>query len=325
VPGGNGPEPAVVDFALKRGISIRGRVTDKATGKPIRAVVEYGAFLDNPDSKDARGFHAQETPTRDDGTYELLGLPGHGLVAVRAVEDRYLKGQGADSLPKVNQDQFTATSSRAFAIGQYHAFAEVNTAEDAREATYDVALDPGRTLRGSVLGPDGRPLAGVNVVGLNPTTMSPTDVRLPTADFDAIGLDPAHPRPLFFRHEDKKLAAVAVLRGDEPGPPVVRLEPSASVSGRLVDTDGNPRTGFTVNCNLDPKPFGAWFLSAWYLRPTVDDRGRFRVENMAPGVAYDLDAREGNRLTGAIARGLTLRPGESRDLGEVRADRDQDR
>jgi RNA polymerase sigma factor (sigma-70 family) len=322
VPGGNGTAPAVVDFALKRGILIRGRVTNKATGKPIRAVVEYAVFLDNPHSRDARGLHTQEVPTHDDGTYKLLGLPGHGLVAIRAVEDRYLKGQGADTIPKINQNQFTNTSYRTFAIDQYHAFAEVNTAEDTRDVVCDVPLDPGRSLRGNVLGPDGRPLAGVNVSGLNPTTMSPTDIRLPTADFNAIGLDPAHPRPLFFRHEEKKLAAVAVLRGDEPEPPVVHLQPSASVSGRLLDADGDPRTGFTVNCNIDPKPFGGRFLSAFYLRPTVDDRGRFRVENLVPGVAYDLDAREGNRLTGVIARGLTLQPGESRDLGEIRADRE---
>jgi hypothetical protein len=51
----------------------------------------------------------------------------------------------------------------------------------------------------------------------------------------------------------------------------------------------------------------------------VDDQGRFRVENLVPGVAYNLDAREGNRLTGVIAHALTLQPGESRDLGAIRA------
>ena len=59
------------------------------------------------------------------------------------------------------------------------------------------------------------------------------------------------------------------------------------------------------------------FVSGFYLRPTMDGQGRFLVEHLVPGVAYNLHAREGNRLTGAIASGLTLKPGEARDLGDV--------
>lgn len=48
--------PARLDFPLSRGVVIRGRVTDKATGKPVRARVQYFAFTDNPYLKEYRGF-----------------------------------------------------------------------------------------------------------------------------------------------------------------------------------------------------------------------------------------------------------------------------
>ena len=40
-------------------------------------------------------------------------------------------------------------------------------------------------------------------------------VKLASGTFTAIALDPKRPRPLFFRHEEKKLAAFVIARGDE--------------------------------------------------------------------------------------------------------------
>jgi RNA polymerase sigma factor (sigma-70 family) len=321
VPGDTGPAPATVDFALKRGVAIRGRVTDRATGAPVRAEVQYFAFLDNPHLAEARGLHGEPAPTRDDGTFDLVGLPGRGLVAVRADEDRYLNARGADAIGGTDEHGDFPTDPYYCDPEQFHTIVAIDPAAGADPLTCDVALDRGRTVRGTVLDPDGRPLAGAGAAGLNAVTMSPTDIRLPTAEFTAIGLDPGRPRPIFFRHEDKHLAAVLVLRGDEPVPPTVRLRPSATVTGRLVDADGNPRAGFAIPCNVDPKPFGLRFLSAaFYLRPTVAGDGRFRVEGLVPGVAYHIDAWEGRRIAAEIARGLTLGPGEARDLGDIRAE-----
>ncbi len=44
------------DFALKRGIWIKGRVIDKATGQPHRAFVDYYVFKDNPHASDVTDF-----------------------------------------------------------------------------------------------------------------------------------------------------------------------------------------------------------------------------------------------------------------------------
>ena len=97
------PGPITFDIALKRGVLVRGRLTDKATGKPVRGHVEYYAFQDNvyvdefPNFKrESQGvfFFMQAT----DGRFTVPALPGRGLITARAPEGAYLHGLGADAI-----------------------------------------------------------------------------------------------------------------------------------------------------------------------------------------------------------------------------------
>ena len=44
------------------------------------------------------------------------------------------------------------------------------------------------------------------------------------------------------------------------------------------------------------------------LETTLDDDGRFRIEGLIPGVAYDLGARNGNTLFGYFTTALSSSP-----------------
>src|SRR5207248_10123264 len=99
----SGLDPLTVDFEMSRGVLIRGRVTDKKTGQPVPAVVEYFVIEDNPHYKKEEtlwglSFHTRTAP---DGSYTLVALPGRGLVAAKAsygdnfgYENSYLRGVG---------------------------------------------------------------------------------------------------------------------------------------------------------------------------------------------------------------------------------------
>ena len=54
VPDTAGLDPATVDFELKRGVWVEGRLTDKVTGKPVRGSVDYFALDANPIVKAGR-------------------------------------------------------------------------------------------------------------------------------------------------------------------------------------------------------------------------------------------------------------------------------
>ncbi len=109
-----------------------------------------------------------------------------------------------------------------------------------------------------------------------------------------------------------------MVKGDEDGPLIVRLQPAGTISGRLIDEDGQPRRGVKINVLYTQGRFGPGYY--WPLvEPAIGEDGRFRIEGLIPGVGYDLGTRvSGDTFLGNFATGLTLQSGEARDLGDVR-------
>jgi RNA polymerase sigma factor (sigma-70 family) len=319
VSAGSSAEPATVDFALKHGVAIRGKVRNKATGERVSAVVEYFVFVDNPHRAEVRRLHGGAVSAQPDGSFELVGLPGRGLIAARAARDQYLVGQGAAGIAGADEQGWFRTDPHLCQPEFTHAIAAVDPAENAGSLTCDLVLDPGKTRPGTVEGPDGKPLAGCVVLNLGPGTMSSSMVTLTSDSFRAIALDPKQSRPLFFRHAERKLAAAVMARGDEDGPLLVHLRPAGTITGRLIDDDDQPRRGVQINAMYSQGRLGPGYY--WpFLDPTIGEDGRFRIEGLIPGLAYDLGARVGgSTFLGNFATGLTLQPGETRDLGDVRA------
>ena len=98
-------EPVTFDIALKRGILIRGRVTDKATGQPAPGYVHAFTFRDNPAIKEFPGYGAYNNLAyifiKDDGRYEVVGLPGRNVIACRSEMRRYRGRVGAEQDPRI--------------------------------------------------------------------------------------------------------------------------------------------------------------------------------------------------------------------------------
>jgi hypothetical protein len=68
----------VADIQLVRGVAVRGRLTDKETGKPIKgASITYYPIRPNP-----YGKAGSQTTTGSDGAFALVALPGPGVLAV---------------------------------------------------------------------------------------------------------------------------------------------------------------------------------------------------------------------------------------------------
>jgi protocatechuate 3,4-dioxygenase beta subunit len=315
VPDTNGLDPVAVDLGLKRGVWIGGKITDKATGKPVRAHVEYFALSTNPNLGAYRGFDAANLDLgegTEDGSYRVVGLPGPGLVAVRYKDGYLCATERDDAYGKESPEDFLDTFPLSLIPIHYGAVASVDPAKAVRSVKRDLTLDPGRTFTGTVLGPDGKPLAGARGFGLtNRTSRARWDREArKTAEFTVRAFNPRRPREVFFQHPEMGLVGVVQPPKENGGTVAVRMEPGAAVTGRLVDADGSPRAGVELELTFRTKEGGEAFGSPQ--RVMTDREGRFRVGALLPKYEYHLSDRKGG-----LPVGEGLRSGKTKDLRDV--------
>ncbi len=327
--GAPGAEPIALDFDLRKGVRVEGRVTDGATGKPVQARVSYYVFADAGQKEEAKAlFLSQHDPNNlradKDGKFRLVAFPGRGLLGARAdgpTGEQYAIGVGADGIE--GKADFPGTPT--FATYPFYASSwdfdsvmEVKPAAGAESVTCDLVLNPGRTRAVRVEGPDGKPLAGAYAHGRN-ARLGWDSVG---AEFTAYGLKPGESRTLLFQHPQKKLAGIATVKADESAPATVRLRPSAAVTGRLIDEDGRPLRDVAVSVQFQLAGQVNWVFNHMPQEERTDADGKFRVVGLVPDFAYDATIKEAGRLyPSRVFRALKLKEGETKDLGDVRPEK----
>ncbi|MGP0063333.1 MAG: hypothetical protein ACLQGP_06980 [Isosphaeraceae bacterium] len=331
-------QPLHVELVLTRGVWAQGKITDKASGRPVPGSIRYGAAPDNPHLGEAPGL--REVPTNgdgttateseDDGSYRIAVLPGRGILVISAYEDNY-----PNPTPDEGPDPVTYIPP---IYGRGDASAEIDVPPEAASFRHDFAVEAGRTLAGIILDPDGKPLIGVQVYGhggafwprtsekftisgltlARPRTIGRL-LRVRTMESLGALVLPEKSRTILFVHQARRLAGFTDVSWQTTEPVEVRLQPWGNVNGRILDADGRPRAGFELRPRVLDKPrVGDTITPYWTYRVMTDRDGRFRLEGIVPGLRY--------RLTYLDARGIDtgrgpvlslLKPGETRDLGDV--------
>ena len=163
VPDSPGLEPVTVDFALKPGVWIEGKLTDKLSGAPVRGAVLYFALATNSNVREHPGIEdtippSEVTEAKGDGSYRVVGLPGPGLIAVGYTGEHLLVPERDDEYG--SNDPYIDASPHLGRLLNYTALARINPLEGVGSVQRDITLDPGWTFTCTVEGPDGKPLVG---------------------------------------------------------------------------------------------------------------------------------------------------------------------
>jgi RNA polymerase sigma factor (sigma-70 family) len=292
-----------IDLALPRGILVRGQVVEEGSGKPMAgAVVRYAPQqFNNPELKD---FDPNDTRTGRaalvtgrDGKFRVACLPGRGFLLIDGPSSDYISRPLGGNLLWFGKPG----GQRLY----YHDVVTLRLKAGAAPAV-KVVLRRGVTLKGRLLGPDGKAVAEAEVLSRAIARDNTFRARASGGRFALPGCDPKQTYPVLFLDARKRLGAMVRLSpGKADGPVTVRLAPCGSARLRFVDAQGKPLANYRPDVRLVLTPGPAFqeslekaVLGADTLElaapfrndsPRTDAQGRITFPTLIPGATYRVD------------------------------------
>jgi hypothetical protein len=323
-----------VKVELRRGVLVRGRVTEAGSGEPVA-----GARVQYNDS-DSEQISGAIEPSRlntaisgPDGRFELPVFPEPGHLLILGPTPDYVAVESSYGVLRLYAD----------------AVVPLGPGPEGGERSLEVRLRRGVTLRGRVLGPDDKPAGSLLLFSLSYRVSgywyfsNSTDLlQCANGQFELPGCDPDRTHTAYLFDPARRLGATVELsRANADEPATVRLLPCGSARGQFVDANGKPRANYRpwfvyllkdgapqrvdLPGATGERPLQAVYGNPYYLDPATfgktgaDGDGRFTFPALIPEAKYmiwwprkDLaDPRPMPRLD------FTVGPGEAKDLGKV--------
>ena len=333
-----------IEITLPRGVSIRGKVTEAGSGKPVAgATVAYLARVRRGENRSI------SVHTASDGSFHLGVEPSPGGLFVEGPSDDYV----LQSIGRRVVDEGQPGGYRNYA----HAYSLLDLKPGTDSQEVNLVLRRGATVSGPVVGPDGQPVREAWIFSqmiLDPNHVAYVSwsgryhTNVHNGHFAIHGLDPDAEVPVFFLDAKGKRGGVVKLSGKSAagGPVTVRLQPCGGAKARLVDANGNPVAGallrgymvFSMVVTPGP-PRGPASNKAGLLTSddadlsvidtvnyaselATDADGRITLPVLIPGATYRfIDYTVPRGTEPPIRKEFTVKPGEMVELGDLRIEK----
>jgi protocatechuate 3,4-dioxygenase beta subunit len=342
VPGPEGLGPIKQEIELAHGVVVTGQITDKSTGKGVQGGVRFVPLPDNPffgKKPGYDGYRRDRTmlPTDADGKFRIVIIPGTGVLMAQIFSrNEKLEGQPINPYRAAEFDEedakiakpvnnggdriYTAAGNSVEFLGLEGCVKVLDFAEGTAKATVNLFADRGKTLAFRIEDPDGKPLPGTVVSGM--TELWPGTFNLKKAECTLFALDGIHQRHVVFYHRERKLGGHILVRGDEKEAVTVHMLPLGTVTGRLLDPDGQPIPNIEVALSMPLKVESELFRFVNANREPVktDKDGNFRLEGVLPKLIFQLSLRKGRTYYQGEPRigDRNVGPGKTLELGDVK-------
>jgi RNA polymerase sigma factor (sigma-70 family) len=327
------PKAAVkqeVEIKLERGVVVCGKVTEAGSGKPVAGA--YLGYLQRsvsnpllrPEYSDTVDFAVTDSSlfryrSGADGSFEFVIPPGRGHLLVRAATLDYLH------VP-TNLAKLGSTVGNPVQRMYPDGLVKLDSKPGDEPLDVRVELRRGVTVKGRVLGPDGKPVAKSKMACLWYLPVEyhhtfPQVMEIRDGTFELPGCDPEKAWPAFFLDAGNQFGAQVMIGGKGAGDRLltVRLVPLGGVKVRFVNRKGQPVAGYHAYLNLllspssqsvrgRPQPLEyptgeeieKWlpkrpdhrhpYLSLGQFHPFVtDDRGEVTFRGLIDGATYQIE------------------------------------
>jgi RNA polymerase sigma factor (sigma-70 family) len=318
-----------IEIRLPRGVLVHGQVKEAGSGKAVAgAEVRFlpRQLLSRNDAH-AEGWRVPAV-SGPDGRFALAVRPGPGHLLAQGPTPDYIH---AEVSRRQLEEQGQAGGQRFYP----DAVLALDLKPETRSYAMDIRLRRGVTLRGRVVGPDGKPVARavmycVSQIPPLAYTYPGRPVPMRGGRFALRGCDPGKAVRVFFLAAGAKLGAVAELSaGKARGEPVkVRLGRCGSAVARFRDKRGQPLKDYSPNCFLVLTPgillmgepvldrrLGADVADPWPSgRPATDASGRLTFTALIPGATYWITDWDNGHV---VKKAFTVAAGQAVDLKDI--------
>jgi protocatechuate 3,4-dioxygenase beta subunit len=344
IPDTAGLLPMTAEIRLSRGVVVQGRIADRQTGQGVDGQVRFLPLPENPYVNKAgyelMAFGWMSRDSDPDGNYCLTVSPGPGVLVVEAYRSAATGRRGPNPYLQAHFDEedrkhvtvigsgeddreiVVAGREGRVPLRQFNAAKWIDLAETAGPITRNFDFDRGRTVTVQIQDPDGRPLTGAVVGSAIPPQLGES---LATAECTLHMLDPKMPRLYVFYHPGRKLGARLSVGGAEPGPLAVKLMPTGTVTGRVLDASGRPVAELHAQVRYQTQAVRQLIRylaenELGHASVATDADGRFRFDRMFPDEEFTLSIwRWGKPMeNGARIERKRVASGAVLDLGDLR-------
>jgi RNA polymerase sigma factor (sigma-70 family) len=323
-----------VTIPLPRGVLVRGKVTEAGSGKPVAgAAVQFWPRDGGDPNRPKNVITGWQHPavTKEDGTFRMAVLPGEGHLLIQGPTPDYIHEEIGSEVIRTGRP----------GGGRVYPDAIVKLDLPAKGEPKEVAvtLRRGVTVRGRLLGPDGKPVAKALMAHRLHVSVAlgwqfPEEVR--DGVFEVHGLDPEKGAPVYFLDAENQCGAMVTLSGKQAGETVtVKLAPCGKATARYVDGQGQPVADYAASPDLVITPGAAGRVivpgkaelladstsltnfdrhNYWH-RLKTDAKGRITFPALIPGATYRIERWE--KDTWVPHKEFTAESGKAVDLGDV--------
>jgi RNA polymerase sigma factor (sigma-70 family) len=258
-----GYEPVTLDLKCAKGVVVTGTVKDKATGKPVSAILSVAVLANNPFVKDYPPFMhsasgwSDQNRTDKDGRFRVVTIAGQVLLMAQPNPDNGVDFQQSYKPVKADSKYPDYFHTRFGGLGYYGLDSSYGIVQgcwckviDAKkgdaEVAVDIELERSTSMTVRVIDAEGKPVKGAHATGITHTDY---ENARPHPDSDALtvfNVEPGKERLVAVAHAKRKLVGTLAVKASDKEP-VVELGPGGVVSGRVVGEDGKPISGVTVD------------------------------------------------------------------------------